>query len=73
MNEDRLREVFDMFDCDQSGFITADEIKKMLGGGEKQKKTPKPKNSANIVDSLIASIDKQDRLENSSMVGDSEW
>jgi Ca2+-binding EF-hand superfamily protein len=35
VNEDRLREVFDMFDCDQSGFITADEIKKMLGGGEK--------------------------------------
>ena len=59
VNEDRLREVFDMFDCDQSGFITADEIKKMLGGGDSQKKTPKPKSSANKVESLIGSMENK--------------
>lgn len=31
--EDKLREVFDMFDQDHSGSITADEIKKILGKG----------------------------------------
>ncbi len=29
--EDKLREVFELFDIDQSGSITADEIKKVLG------------------------------------------
>jgi Ca2+-binding EF-hand superfamily protein len=46
INEERLREVFDMFDSDQSGYITVDEIKKMLGGsaGNKDAKTvPKPR------------------------------
>jgi calcium-dependent protein kinase len=33
VREDRLREVFDMFDVDKSGAITVDEIKKILGGG----------------------------------------
>ncbi len=32
INEDRLREVFNLFDVDGSGTITADEIKKLLGG-----------------------------------------
>jgi calcium-dependent protein kinase len=33
IREDRLREVFDMFDVDHSGAITVDEIKQILGGG----------------------------------------
>jgi calcium-dependent protein kinase len=33
IREDRLREVFNMFDVDRSGEITVDEIKKILGGG----------------------------------------
>lgn len=33
INDDRLKEVFDLFDIDQSGTITADEIKKVLGHG----------------------------------------
>lgn len=32
VREDRLREVFNIFDCDRSGAITVDEIKKILGG-----------------------------------------
>jgi Ca2+-binding EF-hand superfamily protein len=32
INEDKLREVFNMFDIDKSGAITVDEIKKLLGG-----------------------------------------
>lgn len=32
MREDRLREVFNIFDVDKSGAITVDEIKKILGG-----------------------------------------
>ena len=32
--EDKLREVFDLFDQDHSGSITADEIKKILGKGK---------------------------------------
>lgn len=38
INEDRLREVFNMFDIDKSGAITVDEIKKLLGGGGTQGK-----------------------------------
>lgn len=33
IQEDKLKEVFDLFDLDHSGTITADEIKKVLGGG----------------------------------------
>ena len=32
INEEKLREVFNMFDIDKSGAITVDEIKKLLGG-----------------------------------------
>jgi Ca2+-binding EF-hand superfamily protein len=32
INEERLKEVFNMFDIDKSGAITVDEIKKLLGG-----------------------------------------
>jgi calcium-dependent protein kinase len=32
VKEERLREVFNMFDVDKSGAITVDEIKKILGG-----------------------------------------
>lgn len=32
IKEERLREVFNMFDVDRSGAITVDEIKKILGG-----------------------------------------
>lgn len=38
INEDRLREVFNLFDIDKSGAITVDEIKKLLGGGLAQDK-----------------------------------
>lgn len=33
IKEDKLREIFDLFDVDHSGSITIDEIKKVLGGG----------------------------------------
>ena len=33
INDERLKEVFDLFDIDHSGTITADEIKKVLGHG----------------------------------------
>jgi calcium-dependent protein kinase len=33
INEERLREVFNLFDSDKSGAITVDEIKRLLGGG----------------------------------------
>ena len=32
-HEDRIKEVFNLFDLDNSGTITIDEIKKVLGGG----------------------------------------
>ena len=32
INEERLREVFNLFDSDKSGAITVDEIKRLLGG-----------------------------------------
>ena len=32
VNEERLRKVFDIFDIDNSGAITVDEIKTLLGG-----------------------------------------
>lgn len=32
VNEDLLKEVFNIFDSDRSGAITVDEIKKLLGG-----------------------------------------
>ncbi len=35
VNEDRLKEVFNIFDYDRSGAITVDNIKKILGGGHK--------------------------------------
>ena len=38
VNEERLREVFDIFDVDRSGAITVDEIKKILGNGHKRNK-----------------------------------
>lgn len=38
VNEERLREVFNIFDSDRSGAITVDEIKKLLGGGGSQAK-----------------------------------
>lgn len=37
VNEERLREVFNIFDSDRSGAITVDEIKKLLGGGSQAK------------------------------------
>ena len=43
VTEQRLREVFNIFDIDQSGAITVDEIKKMLGGATTQKpSSPRP-------------------------------
>ena len=33
LQEDKLKEVFDLFDYDKSGSITTDEIKKILGRG----------------------------------------
>jgi len=44
IREDRLREVFDMFDVDHSGAITVDEIKQILGGamGKAEKQPVNP-------------------------------
>lgn len=64
INEERLREVFDMFDYDKSGSITVDEIKKMLGGGAGESRAkeliPKSKssNNNNRLDSLNVSLEK---------------
>jgi Ca2+-binding EF-hand superfamily protein len=33
LQEDKLKEIFNLFDIDQSGTITADELKKVLGAG----------------------------------------
>lgn len=59
VNEERLREVFEMFDFDGSGYITVDEIKRMLGGDKKQK-TVKSKisNNNNKMESILISQDK---------------
>jgi len=56
VNEDRLRDVFEMFDCDGSGYITVDEIKRMLGG-DKTRKTLKSRasNNNNKMDSILIS------------------
>ena len=35
LQEDKLKEAFDLFDVDHSGEITIDELKKVLGGGKK--------------------------------------
>lgn len=35
IEDDTLREIFNMFDSDQSGSITSDELKKILGEGLK--------------------------------------
>lgn len=51
VNEEKLREVFNIFDYDRSGAITVDEIKKILGGG-------KGNNSSNSIrhkDSVLTS------------------
>ena len=45
IREDRLREVFNMFDVDQSGAITVDEIKQILGG--KANREPKQEDDIN--------------------------
>ena len=38
VQEDKLKEVFNLFDIDHSGTITADELKKVLGGGGNNQK-----------------------------------
>jgi calcium-dependent protein kinase len=35
LQEDKLKEAFELFDIDHSGSITIDEIKKVLGNGRK--------------------------------------
>jgi len=35
LGDDKLQEVFNLFDLDHSGSITADEIKKILGSGKR--------------------------------------
>ena len=72
VNEDRLREVFDIFDVDRSGAITVDEIKKILGNGNKVSKAA----SGKLGESMSSPLTRNnphaiDSTENT--VDDAEW
>jgi len=57
VQEDKLREVFNLFDIDHSGTITVDEIKKILGNS-KDKSNPNGDIDDNEWDKVLDEVDK---------------